>query len=150
MASIIGEKYRNATSSDIDASIADITAKLAEATTKYNEAIKGIALCDDKAWGCVKKSGRHISTWREWRDNYGPIIIDLKKQLADVLTLKNNMASSTADTAQSSIVVAQAEKALAEAENVKITTSLKKYLIIGGILVAITIGAIIGYKKLKK
>lgn len=149
MAAILGE-FRNASANDIDASIADVTTRLNEATQKYNEAIKGIALCDNKALGCVKKSGRHISTWREWRDNYGPQVTALKKELAELIELKKNMATSYVESAQSSIVVAQAEKAVAEAESVKTGASAKKYLLVGGIILVALIGGIIAYKKLKK
>jgi len=149
MAAILGEKHFN-NATGIDASIADVTNRLTEATTKYNQAMTGIALCNDKAWQCVDKSGRHISTWRDWRDTYGPMVIQLKKELSDLLALKKQMAVSTADTAQSSIVVAQAELAVAEAENVKVTTSFKKYLLIGGILLAVTIIGVVAYKKFKK
>jgi ABC-type nickel/cobalt efflux system permease component RcnA len=70
--------------------------------------------------------------------------------LKELVELKKNMAVSSSESAQTSIVVAQAELAVAQAESVKVESSAKKYLLIGGIALVLLVGGIIAYKKLKK
>lgn len=152
MASIIGEnKYRNAeTMASIDASIASVTASLNEATTLYNQAMTAIAKCDNSSIGCVDKTGRHISTWRDQRDRYQPLITQYKEELAQLLKLKSQMAGSTSETAQSAVITAQAQQALANADATKTQSTFLKYLLIFGGVALLVVGGIFAWKKLKK
>jgi hypothetical protein len=170
MGSIVGENnYKNATSStdtlaEVNASIASVTASLKAATTLYNEALAGIATCDNKSLRCVSKSGRHISTWREQRDQNSMIITNSKKQLDELLALQAQLvsaasaqATSTAANktamAQADKIAATAETAVAEASSATIGASAKKYLLYGGIgigVIALIFGGIYIFKKVKK
>jgi len=150
MASIVGESYRNADSSTIDTSIADVTTSLNEATRLYNEAMTAIALCNNSSVGCVDKSGRHISTWRDQRDRYAPMVTQLKKELTELLALKEKTATTSTQTASQIAGEAAARQAIANADTSQTTsTALKWGLIIGGILIVV-IGGIFIYKKIKK
>jgi len=150
MASIVGESYRNADSSTIDSSIADVTTRLNEATRLYNEAMTAIALCNNRSVGCVDKSGRHISTWRDQRDRYAPMVTQLKKELTELLALKEKTATTSTQTASQIAGEAAARQAIANADTSQTTsTALKWGLIIGGILIVV-IGGIFIYKKIKK
>lgn len=151
MASIIGDKYRNAVdTSNIDASIASVTASLNEATSLYNQAMTAIATCDNSSVGCLSKTGRHISTWRDQRDRYSPLITQYKNELTELLKLKSQIAGSQSETAQSAVVTASAQQALANADATQTKSAFYKYaLIFGGIALFIVIG-IFAWKKLKK
>ncbi len=143
-------KFHNADGSDITASIATVTAKLNEATSLYSQAMTAIAACDNSSIGCLDKTGRHISTWRDQRDRYAPLVDQYKKELSQLLALQRDIAASTTQSAQSNQVVAEAQTALAKADSAKTMSGLLKWsLIIGGILVVV-IGSIFIFKKLKK
>lgn len=143
-------KYFNADGSDITASIATVTAKLNEATSLYSQAMTAIAACDNSSTGCLEKTGRHISTWRDQRDRYAPLVTQYKGELTELLALQRDIAASTTQSAQSNQVVAEAQTALAKADSAKTMSGLLKWsLIIGGILVVV-IGGIFIFKKLKK
>lgn len=174
MSSIVGEsKYRNAvitrkpwhnaTTADIatiDAQITSKTAELQNASNLLTQALNGIALCNNSAWGCVSKSGRHISTWREQRDTNSALVTRYKAELA---ALQEQRASYVAEVNASlmlnqqmatvSAATAAADKAIAEASKVQATATASKigvYLLIGGGLIALVIGGIYIYKKVKK
>lgn len=165
MASIIGEKkkWHNASEADIAAVDALISAKSSElnhVTSLYSQAMTGIALCDNKSWGCVSKSGRHISTWRDWRDLYGPMMERYKKELQELQDRRAALVKAINDTAtagqlvaQSSVATAEAAAAIAEAETVQATAKASKigiYALIAGVAVVIIIGGIFAYKMYKK
>lgn len=161
MAEIFGKKpFRNAVTDSIttiNTSIATVTASLDNATQKYNQAVTAIATCNNQSGGCLDKTGRHISTWREQRDRYAPLVEQYKKELQELLALQKALTETQGTTAQAAIVTAQAEQAVAEAETAistaetsrTMSSGLKWGLIIGGIVIVV-VGGIIAYKKLKK
>lgn len=161
MAEIFGKKqFRNAVTDSIttiNTSIATVTASLDNATQQYNQAITAIAACNNQSGGCLDKTGRHISTWRDQRDRYAPLVEQYKKELQELLALQKALTETQGTTAQATIVTAQAEQAVAEAETAissaetskTMSAGLKWGLIIGGIVVVV-VGGIIAYKKLKK
>jgi spermidine/putrescine-binding protein len=150
MASIIGERWRNADSSSLDTSIASVTTELNNATMLYNQALTAIARCNNQAIGCVAKTGRHISTWRDQRDKYAPLVVRYKAQLEDLLKLKEQVSAQTAQSAQSQQLVAAANTAIAEAESSGVQGKLKTYLLIGVIAAVVVISGVYIFKKLKK
>lgn len=162
MGSIVGEstKWRNATASDVaglDVLISNKTSELNNAVTLYSQAMNGIQLCGNSALGCVSKSGRHISTWRDQRDLYGPIVDRLRKELIDLQDRRNVLVDAINKSANvgqvvatTSIATAEATKALAQADTVKTVSSLTKYGLIAGIGLVIIIGGIIAYKMIRK
>ena len=162
MGEIFGKnQFRNAVTVDslttINASIATVTVSLDDATQKYNQAINAIAACNNQSTGCLNKTGRHISTWRDQRDRYAPLVEKYKKELDELLVLQKALTETQGTTAQATIVTAQAEQAVAEAEaavssaetSKTMSAGLKYGLIIGGVLLVV-IGGIVAYKKLKK
>lgn len=151
MASIVGEKWHNATDlASINESISIKTAQLNEASALLAEALAGIQLCGNVASGCVTKTGHHISVLSDMRDTNQPKVTQYKKELAELLVLQKELAGTQVETAASIQVTANAQKAVAEAEAVQTTTSAKKYLIYGGIGLAVIIIAVIAVKMLKK
>jgi len=151
--SIIGEKWHNATTSDvasIDALISAKTIQLNEATTLLSQALTAIALSNNSSWGCVNKSGRHISTWRDQRDDNAPLVERYKNELIDLQARRAQLVKEMGDVAVATQVTAVAEKAIAEAESVQTTSNAKKILIYGGIALAVIIGGIIAYKLIKR
>ena len=160
MASIIGEKGNNerwynsaGDLASISASIATKTTELNNATALLNEALNGIALCDNRAIGCVNKSGRHISTWRDQRDKNAPLVTKYKSELAELLALQKDLTSTQTQSAQSTQVIADAETAVMKAETaatIAKSTKLGLYLGIGAGVIALIIGGIYLFKKFKK
>lgn len=167
MGSIVGEKpkgtWHNASASDIaeiDALISAKSTELNNATSLYSQAMNGIALCDNRSLGCVKKSGRHISTWRDQRDTYGPIVERLKKELYDLQDRRTALVKSINESAAASQMVAEtskasaeAAKALADAETVQATATASKfgiYAIIGAVVLIFVVGGVFVYKMYKK
>lgn len=151
--SIIGEKWHNATASDIagiDQLISAKTTQLNEATTLLSQALTAIQLCNNSSWGCVNKSGRHISTWRDQRDANAPLVERYKNELLDLTTRRDQLVKQMGDVAVATQVTAVAEKAIAEAESVQTTSTAKKVLLYGGIGLAVIIGGIIAYKLIKR
>jgi hypothetical protein len=151
--SIIGEKWHNATSSDIaniDQLISAKTAQLNQATTLLSEALTAIQLCNNSSWGCVSKSGRHISTWRDQRDANAPLVERYKNELLDLTTRRDQLVRQMGDVAVATQVTAVAEKAIAEAESVQTASTAKKVLLYGGIGLIVIIGGIIAYKLIKR
>jgi chromosome segregation ATPase len=161
MGEIFGKKpFRNAVTDSIttiNTSIASVTASLDNATQLYNQAITAISTCNNRSGGCLDKTGRHISTWRDQRDRYAPLVEQYKKELQELLALQKALTETQGTTAQATIVTAQAEQAVAEAETAissaetskTMSSGLKYGLIIGGVLILV-IGGIIAYKKFKK
>jgi chromosome segregation ATPase len=161
MGEIFGKKpFRNAVTDSIttiNTSIATVTAALDNATQQYNQAITAIAACNNQSTGCLDKTGRHISTWRDQRDRYAPLVEQYKKELQELLALQKALTETQGTTATAAIVTAQAEQAVAEAETAITTaetsktmsTGLKYGLIIGGTLLIVILG-IIAWKKFKK
>jgi len=156
-------KWHNASASDIaevDALISAKSSELNNATTLYSQAMNGIALCDNRSIGCVSKSGRHISTWRDQRDMYGPIVERLKKELYDLQDRRSALVKSINESAAASQIVAQtsmatseATKALANAETIQATATASKlgiYALIGGVFLIVIVGGIFAYKMYKK
>lgn len=161
MGEIFGKKpFRNAVTDSIttiNTSIATVTASLDNATQQYNQAITAIAACNNQSGGCLDKTGRHISTWREQRDRYAPLVEQYKKELQELLALQKALTETQGTTAVTVTATAAANRAIAEAETAisneetsrTISKGLKYGLIIGGVLILV-IGGIIAYKKLKK
>ena len=151
--SIIGEKWHNASASDIasiDQLISAKTAQLNEATTMLSQALTAIQLCNNSSWGCVDKSGRHISTWRDQRDMYSPLVTRYKNELIDLSARRSQLVKEMGDIAVVSQVAAVADKAIAEAESVETTSTAKKVLLYGGIALAVIVTGFIAYKIIKK
>jgi hypothetical protein len=161
MAEIFGKKpFRNAITDDIptiNASIASTTEALNTATANLKQAENGIYLCGGKAWGCVDKSGRHLSTWEEQLKVNQVLVYKYTKELEGLLILQNEITKTQGTTAVTVTATAAANRAIAEAETAisneetsrTISKGLKYGLIIGGVLILV-IGGIIAYKKFKK
>lgn len=172
MASIIGEKkkWKNAITDDIaavDSLISSKTNELNNATTMLNQALNAITLCNDKASpngifkpGCAAISGRHITSWRDQRDMYMPLVDRYKKELITLqerrtalVNSANESATLLQNVAQTNVATAKANEAIASAETVQATATASKYGIYGiiaGVALILIIGGIYAYKKLKK
>jgi ABC-type transporter Mla subunit MlaD len=153
MGSIIGDKkWHNAVSdlASVNGSIADVTQQLTVATTQLNQALTAIASCNNSASGCLANTGRHISSWRDQRDQYGPLVDKYKADLKQLLDIQKSLAGSTVETSQSMQVAANAQQAITEANSAASTGNLTKYLIIGGIILVALVAGVIIFKQLKK
>ena len=171
MGSIVGEnKWKNAISDDIasvDALISSKTTELNNATTMLNQALNAIVLCNDKASpngifrpGCAAISGRHITSWRDQRDQYMPLVDRYKKELTTLQERRsalvfqaNESATMLEKVATTNVATAKADQAIAQAETVQATATASKYGIyaaIAGVALVVIIGGIYAYKMIKK
>ncbi len=153
MAYLFDEKYKYADAyslASINGSILSVTAQLNEATSLYNQAIAAIASCDNSSTGCLEKTGRHISTWRDQRDRYQPLVTQYKNELSELLSLQKQLAGTQADTAGTTVAVAAAQTAISKADEAQTKASATKYFLYGGIALIVIVVGIIAYKMLKK
>ena len=161
MASIVGE-WRNATSDvqALDDLISAKTKQLNAVTAALSEANAKIELCHDKASpngifkpGCLAISGRHISSWRDIRDTNITLNAQYTADLKSLTERRAALVSQEAQSAATNLTIAEANTALAKAEDTQTSTTAKKYGLYIGIgigAIALMIGAVILYKKLKK
>lgn len=167
MASIIGEKSKNATGqpkkwhnatdlASINDSVAVKTAELNAATKVLNEATTAITAGGNTASGCNKSpicNRRHISSWRDIRDKNAPLVAKLKAELSELLTLQSQLAATQTQSAAATEKTAAAKKAVTEADTastVATTTKWGLYGLIGVGVIALMIGGYVMYKKFKK
>jgi ABC-type transporter Mla subunit MlaD len=155
MSSIISEKFgkrwHNATDlSSINDSIAIKTQQLNNATMLLNQAVTAINNCGNSASGCLSKTGRHISTWREQRDANAPAVAQYKQELKELLALQASLATTQSQSAAAVETTAKAQEAVTNANTAETTANLTKYLIYGGIAIVVIIGAIVAFKYFRK
>jgi hypothetical protein len=153
MAFIFDEKYKYADAynlASINDSILSVTAQLNEATGLYNQSMTAIASCNNSSTGCLEKTGRHISTWRDQRDRYQPLVTQYKAELSELLSLQKQLSGTQADTAGTTVAVAAAETAISKADEAQTKASAAKYLLYGGIALAVIIIGFIAYKMIKR
>ena len=153
MASILGEKYKYADGTSaayLEQAISQTTYDLNNATAKLNEALSMIAICGNQSTGCLDKTGRHISTWRDQRDSYQRLVNELNEKLKDLLDQQSRISANVTLTSVANTNAAQSAIASADAELKKAKSTTFKWLLYGGIFVAVIVGAIFLYKKLKK
>jgi hypothetical protein len=149
--SIIGEntKYKNADGSALDAAIQSKTKQLTDAQALYAQAMDAITICGNSSSGCLSKTGRHISTWRDQRDLNAPLIERYKTELSELLDLKVKEAATQIQTAASMQATSAANTAISEANKVSSEASVVAasataskvgiYLLIAGGLIVLTI-----------
>jgi topoisomerase IA-like protein len=162
MAYFTDDKYHNAVDiSSINASITSVTESLNNAMQLYNQAVTAITACGNKASGCLAKTGRHISTWRDQRDRYLPIVEQKKAELKELLEIQStltdvqvtsasNQQIIVAKEAETNQVKAAADIALANADTRKAESTAKKYGLYIGLGLVLVIGGIVAFKMLKK
>ncbi len=164
--SIVGEKkYRNAGGDElasINAAILDTTSRLNEATRLFNEAAANLTACNGLSQNaCLAKTGGYAhSTWSPQYDNNKALIPQLKTQLTEQLKLQKQIsdslaatAVSTTQTAAANQAQAQAQESLAKADVATTGAQASKvglYIGIGVGVVALVLGGLYFYKKMKK
>jgi hypothetical protein len=167
MASIVGEKkkWHNAISDDI----AVIDQQISEKTTLLNAALadmawakQALASCGSLKFlqTCNGKTGRTLAQWTDlYNRNLGPATTyasQIKALQAQRATLVGQMDTANrlaTETAQSQIIQSEANKAIADADIKTAGATLTKvgtYAIIAAVLIALIVGGIFVYKKVKK
>jgi hypothetical protein len=169
-ASIVGEKWKNATNdptdptdlASINASISTVTDALNQATALFNQASTNLTTCYGLSQAaCLQKTGGYAhSTWSPQYDNNKALIVTLKAQLQGLLTLQTSVAAtqaSTADTiaqtAAATSSAAAANQAVAQAGIATSEATATKWVLYVGIgvgLIALVITGIVMFKKYKK
>ena len=166
-ASIVGEKWKNATTdptdlASINASIASVTDALNNATALFNQASTNLTTCNGLSQSaCLQKTGGYAhSTWSPQYDNNKALIITLKGQLQDLLKLQTSVAAtqaSTADTiaqtAAATSSAAAANDAVAQADIATSGATATKWVLYVGIgvgIVALIVTGIVMFKKYNK
>lgn len=164
--SIVGEKWKNAANptdlAGVNASIASVTDALNQATELFNQASTNLTLCNGLSQNaCLAKTGGYAhSTWSPQYDNNKSAIVTLKAQLQDLLKLQASIAATQqvtaatqATTAESTVKAAAATDALAKADIATTGATATKWVLYAGIgvgVIALIIGAIFLFKKVKK
>jgi hypothetical protein len=151
MASIVGEWHNaDASLASINNSIAIKTQQLDASTANLAYALKNINTCGNVATGCLSKTGKHINSWRDIRNQAQIDIGVYQKDLQNLLALQKEIAGSQAETAAAAIVTANATASLANASAATTGALAKKWLLYGGIALVVIIGGIFAYKYFKR
>jgi hypothetical protein len=169
-ASIVGEKWKNASSvptdatnlASINASIASVTDSLNQATSLFQQASDNLTACSGLSQSaCLAKTGGYAhSTWSPQYDNNKSLIVQYKAQLADLLKVQASVAAnqavtatSVAQTAAATSSAAAANDAVAKADMATTGATATKWVVYVGIgvgIVALIITGIVMFKKYKK
>jgi len=145
------KRFRNADGlSDINQAISIKTSELNTATRLLNEAMAAITACGNSSTGCLSKTGRHISTWRDQRDRNSALVTQYKKELSELLVLQKELAGTQTTSAAATTAAAAAKTAIVEADTAQTTSAAKKWLVYGGIAVGVIAVIIIGIVLVKK
>jgi hypothetical protein len=160
MSSIVGEKpWRNAESlstlASINNSIAAVTESLNTATKLYQQASDNLTACYGKSKkSCLSLTGGYaISTWTPQYDHNKALITQYTAKLSELLKLQTDLSATQATTATTVTAAAAAQDALAKADIATSSASAGKwglYIGVGLGAIALIIGGVIIFKKLKK
>jgi hypothetical protein len=167
MASIVGEKkkWNNAISDDIaaiDQQRSQQTVLLNAALADMEWAKRELASCGSLKFlqTCKGKTGRTLAQWTDlYKRNEVPsktYTAEIKRLQTQRATLVEQMDTATkmaTNTAQSQIVQSEATKAIAKADIETSGATIAKvgtYALIGGVIIAVIIGGVFIYKKVKK
>jgi hypothetical protein len=167
MGSIVGEKkkWHNAISDDIAA----IDQQISETTVLLNAALADIAWAKQSLTSCGSlkflqtckgQTGRTLAQWNDLLTrNMQPVVTytatikRLQEQRAQLVSNMEASAQAATETAQSQIIQSEANTAIAKADIETSGATIAKvgtYALIGGVIIAVIIGGIFIYKKVKK
>lgn len=143
MPSIVGEKYRNATSSDvalIDEQILQHEAALKEATGLLTECMANTLR--NPFYSCHKRLGRSKS-------NIEAAVVREKTALSELRKKRELIVASIEQTTGLAIQESTASKEEAEADALVAESRGKQFMVYGGILAVLIIAGLVFYKKIK-